>query len=206
MNMLTVVIVRPGESQYDLEERVQGRLDLPLTKVGELQRDADTQQLSRLPINQIYTSPSEPALSSARHLGEALDVSVKSLAGLENMSLGLWEGMCIDEIRRKHPKVFRQWQEAPDFVCPPQGETSAEVVERVGAAMRKPLKRKGTIAVVCPEPLATLMTCVLRGEPVRFPRPGRSRDAERIVMIGLPAAASVAGLLWAGRERSLAGS
>ena len=43
--------------------------------------------------------------------------------------------MEIDEIRRKHPKVFRQWQEQPEIICPPEGEMLCDARERVKAGL-----------------------------------------------------------------------
>jgi probable phosphoglycerate mutase len=87
------------------------------------------------------------------------------------MHFGLWQGMPVDEIRRKQPKVFRQWQEEPTSVCPPEGETFADVHARVLEGLRKPLKKGIPFAIVAPEPLATLIGCVLKGEEPRLAAP-----------------------------------
>ena len=70
--------------------------------------------------------------------------------------------MLIEDVKRKQPKVFRQWQEQPEIVCPPEGEMLSEAHERVQAALTKMLKKhkEGTIALVIPEPLASLVQCV----------------------------------------------
>ncbi len=41
---------------------------------------------------------------------------------MQNLNLGLWQGMQVAEVRHKQPKVYRQWQEQPENVCPPDGE------------------------------------------------------------------------------------
>ena len=82
---------------------------------------------------------------------------------------GLWQGLKVDEIRRKHPKVFKQWQESPQAICPPGGETLTEAVARVRKALEKPLKKKGRLAVVAADPLAAIICAVVRGatpEPI----------------------------------------
>ena len=67
--------------------------------------------------------------------------------------------MLIDDVKRKQPKVFRQWQEQPEIICPPEGEMLSEAQERVQAALLKVLKKhkQGTIALVVPEPLASVV-------------------------------------------------
>lgn len=183
--MPTVAIIRPGETDFDHEERIQGSLDLPLSDHGRQQLTKLVDHLRSLPILQVYASPTDPALSTAQAIGEALDVPVKALEGLANMSHGLWEGLSVDEIRRKQPKVFKQWHESPDSVCPPEGETCAEVTSRLRKALKKPLKRKAFFAVVCPEPLATLLSCILRGERSRLPVPGPSENGSLVELFEL---------------------
>lgn len=161
--MASILLIRPGCTDYDEQQRIQGKLDLPLCRRGESQVDAAIQQLKDMPLDRIYTSPSDPARSTAERIGGALDVSVKTLEGLENMNQGLWEGLQLEEIRRKHPKVYKQWQESPESICPPSGESLTEAEARVRKALEKPLKKKGNLAFVVSEPLAAIVAAVVKG-------------------------------------------
>jgi probable phosphoglycerate mutase len=77
---------------------------------------------------------------------------------MENLNQGLWQGMLIEDVRRKQPKVYRQWQEQPENVCPPEGEMLGDADDRVRAAFTKLLKRnkEGVIGIILPEPLRSL--------------------------------------------------
>ena len=111
----------------------------------------------------IYVSESEPAVQTAEAIAEALDVKCRKSDHLRNLDHGLWQGMAIDEIRLKQPKVYRQWQDAPECVCPPQGETLEAADERVQSAMIKIMKRhkEGIVGLVVSEPLASLVRSYL---------------------------------------------
>lgn len=159
----TVVLIRACCTDYDEQNRVQGRLSLPLNTRGESQLQELANQLQSAPMEVIYTSPTEPARSTAAALGEALGLTVKELEGLENLDHGLWQGMQVEELRRKHPKVFRQWQEAPESICPPNGETVEDAAERVRRALERPIRRGIPFAIVSPEPLAELITSLITG-------------------------------------------
>ena len=63
------------------------------------------------------------------------------------------------------PRVFNQWQEAPETICPPEGEPWEEAVERVRRAIKKPLRKFDSVVIVASEPLASLVSSVLTGEP-----------------------------------------
>ena len=165
-------VVRPGETEFDGQSRIQGSLNLPLTECGEQQVEQIIAELRlEQPFDVIYASPTEPAASTAHAIAAALGVPVRIVDGLANLHQGLWQGMQLDEIRRKHPRVYKQWEDQPESVCAPDGEECEEALERVEQSLRKPLKRDESFVVVAPEPIATLISSSLRGEPARLAGP-----------------------------------
>jgi broad specificity phosphatase PhoE len=163
--MVQIILIRPGATQFDQQARVQGSVNIPLSDEGIEQVDRMETELRDQPIRAIYCSPCESARQTATQLGKALDAKVKPIDKLRNVNHGLWEGMLVGDVKRKHPKVYRQWQESPASVCPPEGELLGEAMTRVKAALTKVLKKhkEGTIALVTPDPLAALVRCHVRG-------------------------------------------
>jgi probable phosphoglycerate mutase len=157
--MLKIVLILPGATDYDQQGRIQGSLDIPLNEEGAKEVERIAQQLEPLGLEIIYCSPCEPVMQTANRLSEALDVKLKQLPNMRNLDHGLWQGMLVDEVKLRQPKVYRQWQEQPESICPPEGETIAEAMTRVQAAMSKILKKHkdGVIGLVVPEPLASLV-------------------------------------------------
>jgi phosphoserine phosphatase len=161
--MSTVILVRPGCTDFDDQKRLQGSLDIPLNERGENQLAQVVLAIRDLPIEAVLTSSCEPCFSSAEALAKALDVPLKKKSKLENLDQGLWQGLSIAEIRHKFPKVFKQWEDAPETVCPPEGETVTEGVTRIESVLKKPLRKYGTFVVVASEPFASLISASLRG-------------------------------------------
>jgi broad specificity phosphatase PhoE len=161
--MVQIVLIRPGSTNYDEQGRIQGTLDIPLSAQGSAKAQQLGEELRQFDLTVIYTSPCQAAWQTGSAIGQARGIKVKQLDNLKNLDHGLWQGMQIDEIRRKHPKVFRQWQEQPEIICPPEGEMLAQAQERVKTALTKLLRKQkpGTIGLVVPEPLATLVNCFL---------------------------------------------
>ncbi len=157
--MVQFILIRPGSTDFDEQGRVQGTLDVPLNLRGDQEVAQLISQLRDRKFDVIYYAPCESAQQTATALADSLQARVKKVDALCNLNHGLWQGMRIDEIKRKHPKVYRQWQEQPEIVQPPGGETLDVVRERVGAAMRKLLKKhkRGVIGLVAPEPLASVI-------------------------------------------------
>lgn len=161
--MSTVILVRPGCTDFDDQKRLQGSLDIPLNERGENQTARVIDAIKELPIEVILTGSNEPCFSSAEVLAKALDVPLKTKSKLENLHHGLWQGLSLDEIRRKFPRAFKQWGDAPETVCPPEGETVNDGVVRIESVLKKPLKKYGTFVVVASEPFASLISAGLRG-------------------------------------------
>lgn len=163
--MVQIVLIRPGSTAYDQQRRIQGTLDVPLNEQGSAEVAHLIRGLRDLGLEVVYAPNSQPAMETAEAIAEALDLKAKKLDQMHNLDHGLWQGMLIDEVRLKQPKVYRKWQENPDYVCPPRGEMLAEAETRVRTTMTRLLKRhkEGVIGLVVPEPLASLVRrCVTR--------------------------------------------
>ena len=161
--MGTILLVRPGTTDFDEEDRIVGTLDIPLNVRGQAEIADLARQLRDQAIDLIYSAPDESARQSAQTLGEHLDVKVKVLAELRNLDFGLWQGLPVEEVRRKHKRLFKHWQETPCAICPPAGETVEDVAQRVRKALKPVLKRtqRGAVVIVAPDPLRQVIRCHL---------------------------------------------
>jgi len=164
-HMVQILLVRPGTTEFDQQGRVQGTLDIPLSEEGQQEVEALVDTLRNQSIAAIYSSPCQSAAETAEALAEALDLKVKTVDKLRNLDQGLWQGMLVSDVKAKQPKVYRQWQEQPETICPPQGETLNLAKQRVSEAVTKIIKKHksdGIVAVVAPEPLASVIRNVVR--------------------------------------------
>jgi probable phosphoglycerate mutase len=162
--MLRIILVRPGATDYDQQERIQGTLDVPLNEQGAAEAAQIVEQLKDKGIEAVYACPCQSAQRTAEAVADGLDVKLKKLDHMQNLDLGLWQGQQVGEVRHKQPKVYRQWQEQPENVCPPEGEMLSEAEERVHTCLTKLLRRhkEGVVALVAPEPLASLVRRFIR--------------------------------------------
>ena len=169
--MLTILLVRSGLTEYDCQGRIQGTLDVPLSAEGRQQADATAEELAGrgVAIDALYTGPCLSAQQTAETLAGRLKLKPKMIKTLHNLDQGLWQGMLFEEVKSKQPRVFRQWQERPETVCPPEGETLREATDRLRAAIAKLAKKhkSGTIALVLSQPLASVLRSMLQagGQP-----------------------------------------
>ncbi len=161
-----VLLVRPGSTEFDEQGRIKGSLDMPLSSLGEQQALAVASELMGINVGTIYTAPCESAQQTAMQLARGRDIRVKVLECFRNIDHGLWHGKLIDEVRRNQPRVYRTGMESPDEICPPGGESIRAARIRVAKAIRKVIKkgREDVVALVIPDPLATVVQSVISGE------------------------------------------
>ena len=159
--MLRIVLVRPGQTEYDFQGRIRSRLAVPLTEEGTRQASEMVEQLQAIQIEAIYCGPCQACMQTAEAFAKTLGKKVRQMDSLANLNAGLWQGKLITEVKQNQPTVYRLWQENPEAVCPPQGETLGEVRLRVQNALdkiwKKHQKGEGNVIVVAPEPLASII-------------------------------------------------
>ena len=162
--MLKILLIRPGSTDFDEQGRIKGTLDVPLNEHGTEEVARTIDEVTELPIVAVYCSPCQSAVETAEAIGANRDLKVKRLSDLKNLDHGLWHGKLVKEVKRQQPKVYKQWQEHPETVCPPDGEllsTLQSRTEGVLAKLRKKHKDE-TIALVAPEPLASVVRSHLK--------------------------------------------
>ena len=157
--MVQIILLRPARTDYDHQARIQGVLDIPLSDDGRQEAAQTAEKLQVYIPKAIYTSPNRSAEETAEIFGQKLGLKPKTIDRLQNVNLGLWQGLLVEEVRLKQPKVYKQWQERPETIQPPEGEMLAAALERACEGIEKLVRkhRSGTIAMVVPEPLASLI-------------------------------------------------
>lgn len=161
-----VLLIRPGATEFDDQGRIKGSLDMPMSDRGRTQVRSLTEQLADFKVRTIYTSPCESARETADCLAEGRDVRIKVIDAFRNIDHGLWHGKLIDELKRNNPRVYRQGQDSPTDLCPPEGESIRDAKARVIKAVRKVIRKSGedVIAIVIPDPMAWVVQSLLSGE------------------------------------------
>ena len=129
----TLVLVRHCLTDWNIERRYQGRLDIPLNAVGRAQAEALKTQLEPLPFEVVYSSPLRRAQETAQIIAGGRPIVCDER--LSEINHGAWQGRTQDEIAEQWPREWQDWNADPDQFTPPGGETAAQVKSRVKAFM-----------------------------------------------------------------------
>lgn len=183
-----LLVIRSGATDYDLQGRIRGTLDMPLAAEGIAAAHRAGGRLAADRPAALYAAGSACAIETGRIIGLACGLKPRRVANLANLDLGLWQGRLVDEIRETQPRLRRQWQDNPWSVAPPEGELLEDACERVEAALEKLFKRHptGRIALVVPQPLDAIVCWLVSG---RSMGDLWSFDAEADLVDELPVAA-----------------
>jgi len=131
----TTLLLRHGETPLSTERRFAGRGDIPLTDEGLRQAAAAADRLAaRGGIDVIVTSPLRRTRQTAEAVARATGVPLVADDGLVETDFGEWEGMTTAEASQRWPEEVSAWMHSVD-VAPPGGESFADVILRVNAAL-----------------------------------------------------------------------
>jgi len=131
----TLILVRHGETEWNLAGRIQGHSDSRLTARGAEQGRRAAERLAGLDIAAVYASD----LGRARETGELIAAPhgppVQTVQGLRERCYGAFEGRTAEEIRGEDPEVFERGLGDRRGLARPGGETQQELSERVMGAL-----------------------------------------------------------------------
>ncbi len=124
---MKLILIRHGLTEWNVEKRIQGRIDQPLSKAGIEQigqyRLPDT--LHQMPW---YCSP----MQRARQTAELLHIDNPVIEGaLTEMNWGDWEGKVLKPLRKQLGSLIRDNEARGLDFCPPNGESPRQVQNRL---------------------------------------------------------------------------
>lgn len=132
--MTTIYLVRHGATEWNHSKRAQGQADIELNDDGRLQAVHAAQDFSRIKLDGVYSSDLKRAVDTARPIAEAHSLGVILDPALREIDQGEWEGLHVDEIRRRWPDL---WGPARHYSARPGGETPQEVRRRALQAVAR---------------------------------------------------------------------
>ncbi len=133
--MTRIILVRHGETTWNIEGRYQGQEDTPLSARGLDQGHKLAEGLRDIPIDVAISSPLQRSYQTCKFCADLHGLQVATDDRLLEINHGSWEGVLAPEIAAKYPVEFAAWHTAPHTVIMPDGGESLEDVRaRVRAA------------------------------------------------------------------------
>jgi broad specificity phosphatase PhoE len=136
-----IYLARHGETDWNLEGRMQGRTDVVLNAAGKEQAERLADAAAGLEIGSIVSSPLRRAAMTAEIISGRIKLPVSYHAGLVERSFGEAEGMLKPEVIEKFGHLLVVDGEHIDWgkTCLPGGESREEAMIRIRNALRETL-------------------------------------------------------------------
>jgi broad specificity phosphatase PhoE len=140
---LRIYLARHGQTDGNAKGIAQGWTDTPLNDTGQQHAAMLAERLRGVRLDAIYSSTLLRSRMTAEAVAAGNGVKVNSLPGLREVGLGKWENIALkDPVWKTRPPADKRG--------PEDGETAAQVAERVRDAVSGILKShtSGTVLIV----------------------------------------------------------
>ncbi len=125
-------LVRHGNTQWNLENRIQGHTDVPLCELGRYRVKALARELADVSFSAVYSSDLSRTVETAQIIVNGYGVSVQTDPDLREFSYGEWEGLTLEEVKSQDSSGFAQRFNLSDVeFAAPGGESAIQLLQRV---------------------------------------------------------------------------
>jgi len=172
MQATRIIAIRHGETAWNVDNRIQGQLDIGLNDVGLWQATRVAQALCDEPIDIIYASDLLRAWQTAQAIAELAACPLQPHPGLRERGFGTFEGLTYTEIQATWPEMSRQWRQREPLWAPPGGESLEVLRERILGTVNSLAAQHigGQIALVAHGGVMDMLYRLATGQSLQAPR------------------------------------
>ena len=162
--MTIIMLIRHGDTNWNVEEIFRGQADVELNETGILQAQLLAKYLENVPIKAIYSSPLKRASKTARIIAVSHRISVITANELTDFDYGEWQGLSHNTVKEKYQTLYAEWLKNPHLVKMPKGDSLDDVKGRTLSLVGRLIAEyEGTIALVSHRVIHKVMICALLG-------------------------------------------
>ena len=152
-----LLLIRHGETAWNIDSRIQGHTDIPLNDVGRWQAERVALALADEGVDAVFSSDLQRARDTAEAIARTVSRPLQLDEQLRERHFGRLEGLTHGEIHAQWPDDARRWRDRDPHYGPDGGETLSAFYERcVGALRRVAEAHPGQTVVVVAHRLSTV--------------------------------------------------
>jgi len=126
--MTELLLIRHGETDWNVEKRLQGHWDIALNEDGRRQAAALGKALLGEPLDAVIASDLQRAVTTAEAIAMPRGMRVRIEPTLRERCYGAFEGLRYRDISERYPEAYAMWQSRDLDARYPAGMRSAETL------------------------------------------------------------------------------
>ncbi len=161
---MDIILVRHGETEWNVGEVFRGRADINLNENGRNQAALVARYLQDNKIEAVYSSPLKRALDTAKTIAGYHNLDIQVSDGLNDLDFGEWEGLTVPQVKDRYGQLFTTWLDRPEKVRLPGGETLDDVCQRSMVVVENIIDNfTGTVVLITHRVVIKVLVCSLLG-------------------------------------------
>ncbi len=168
--MTRIILVRHGQTVWNIELKYQGHADIDLSSVGIEQADQVAARLAGLKPAAIYSSDLTRAFRTAEIIAAKHGLPVVKMPDLREVNFGEWEGKNYESINSQWPALMGKLFTHPDEIEIPGGETFQALQTRAMKAIDQMVIRhpEETVFAVSHGAAIRSILCAILHMPLKY--------------------------------------
>jgi phosphoserine phosphatase len=166
-NASRLLLTRHCATEWNVEGRLQGTVDMPLSAQGVSQAQTGAEWLRSYGISRVVSSPAQRAIQTGEIVSRTLSLPFEVHPGLRELDHGDWEGCRFQDLLNSSATRYSEWLRSPGSVPIPGGRESVGMAQQriVEAVRGVALEHSGeTVLLVSHKHIRALLRCWLRGQ------------------------------------------
>ena len=168
--MTRIILVRHGQTIWNLELKYQGHADIELSSAGVEQASQVADRLARISPAAVYSSDLSRAFQTAEIIAAKYGLPVNKMPDLREINFGEWEGKNYESINSQWPALMGKLFTHPDEIEIPGGETFQSLQSRTMKAVDQLAGRHAeeTVLVVSHGAAIRAILCSILHMPLKY--------------------------------------
>ena len=131
-----LILIRHGETEWNLKTRYCGFNDIGLNATGRRQAKKIKSRLKNETIHKFYSSDRRRAIETAKIIFNGT-IKIEKIKDLREINFGCFEGLTHEQVTKKYPQIYQKWLRDPHKNNIPEGENISDFKKRVVSAIKK---------------------------------------------------------------------
>lgn len=172
MTATRICFIRHGETDWNVERRIQGQRDIPLNETGVRQAMAMAFSAAHYAFAAIYSSDLARARATAEKLAERDGIEVQPLPQLRERHFGIFQGLTAAQGLERHPEAHAHYLARDPEYDFETGESMLAFAGRVQSAVQEMTRQHAgeVVAAVTHAGVLDILYRTATGRPLHTPR------------------------------------